>query len=126
MAPKEFKNGCFGILLLKYILLINAIKLYSTISGGGEVVRATISKSRGHEFESTWCQGFFLYFIFYQRQTALNQFPEEGHIFAVFLIYYYTLSALAWNEAGLNIHRIELEKNEFQIISQRWINFEPL
>ena len=94
MAPKEFKNGCFVFSLLKYILLINAIKLYSTISGGGEVVRATISKSRGHEFESIWCQGFFLYFIFYQWQTVLNQFTEERHIFAVFLIYYNTLSAV--------------------------------
>ena len=35
-------------------------------SDGGEVVRATASKSRGPEFKSTWSQGFFLFF--YQQQ----------------------------------------------------------
>ena len=47
-------------------------------SSGGEV-RVTVSKSKDPEFESTWPQGFFLFFFFlffsYQRQGVLKQVP---------------------------------------------------
>ena len=75
-------------------------------SGGGEVVRAMASWSRGHKFESTWRQGFFLFFL-NQWQSVLNQVPQERCIFAVFPISY-TLSCVAWVEAGLNIHRMRI------------------
>ena len=54
-------------------------------SDGGEVVRATVvSSNRGPEFKSTRRQVFFLFF--YQRQSVLNQVPQERCIIAIFPI----------------------------------------
>ena len=41
-------------------------------SSGGKVVRATALQSKGPEFETTWRQGFFLFFFFSQWQSVLN------------------------------------------------------
>ena len=53
-------------------------------SVGGKVVRVTASYSRGPEFKSTCRQGFVLFV--YQRQSVLNQVPQESSVFAIFPI----------------------------------------
>ena len=70
----------FSITVWEY--KVNFFTLALEGSGGGKVVRAMDSYSRGPEFKSTWRRGFFLFF--YQQHSVLNQVPQERCISAVF------------------------------------------
>ena len=129
LEPRDlFVDGLLDLLLFRVaqlgaeLVLVSDLKYKESVivslsaSGGGEVVRVTVSLSRSPEFESTRRQGFIISSSI--NSSVLYQVPQERSICTVFPISYNTLSCVTRGAAGLNI------QSEDKKYSYLWIPYK--